>query len=52
MSNNKDDFHLPIELSEKLYLKANMSTEFLLFTLRKIIERFDIDLAKITFTIK
>lgn len=52
MSNNKDDFYLPIKLSEKLYLKANMSTEFLLFTLRKIIEKFDIDLTEITFTIK
>jgi hypothetical protein len=38
-SNDKDDFYLPIKLSEKLYLKADMSTESLLFTLRKIIEK-------------
>lgn len=52
MSNNKKDFYLPIKLSEKLYLKASMSTESLLFTLRKIIEKFDVDPIEITFTIK
>jgi len=51
-SNDKDDFYLPIKLSEKLYLKADMSTESLLFTLRKIIEKFDVNPAEITFTIK
>jgi len=52
ISSNKDDSYLPIEISKKLYLKADMSTEFLLFTLRKIIEKFDINPAEITFTIK
>jgi hypothetical protein len=52
ISNNKEGFYLPVKLSEKLYLKADMSTESLLFILRKIIEKFDINPAEITFTIK
>lgn len=52
ISNNKEDSYLPIKLSEKLYLRADMSSESLLLTLRKIIEKFDVDPAEITFTIK
>jgi len=52
ITRKKDESYLPIELSEKLYLKASMSTEFLLHTLRKIIEKFDVDLNEISFMIK
>ena len=52
ISNNKESFYLPVRLSEKLYLKADMSSESLLLTLRKIIEKFDVDPVEITFTIK